>query len=110
MVLPSIALIFTFGIFPVGFALYVSLHRWKITQGPFVGLRNFTSAIDSLAYVLFFATAIGLIYLAIRSIRDVLALSREYDERPWIFLLLGLVHTGAGVAGRTKIARRVWLA
>jgi multiple sugar transport system permease protein len=95
MILPSILLIFTFGIFPVGFALYVSLHRWKITQGPFVGLSNFTSAIDSLAYVLFFATAIGFVYLAIRSIRDVIALCREYDERPWIFLMLGLFHAGS---------------
>jgi len=37
MILPSLMLIFTFGLFPVGFALYISLHKWKITQGPFVG-------------------------------------------------------------------------
>jgi multiple sugar transport system permease protein len=95
MILPAIALIFAFGIFPVGFALYVSLHKWKITKGPFVGLKNFTSAIDTLAYILFFAVAIGFIYLAIRSLRDVLRLSQEHDERPWVFLVLGLFHTGA---------------
>ena len=94
-ILPSLALIFTFGLFPVGFALYVSLHKWKIKQGDFVGLRNFTSAIDSLAYLLFFAVAVGLVYLAIRTIRAVFALAQEHDERPWAFILPGILHAGS---------------
>ena len=94
-ILPSIALIFTFGLFPVGFALYVSLHKWKIKHGPFVGLNNFTSAIDTLAFVLFFAVAVGLAYLAIRTIRGLIALSQEHNERPWAFLLPGILHAGS---------------
>jgi multiple sugar transport system permease protein len=90
-------LIFTFGLFPVGFALYVSLHKWKIKHGPFVGLNNFTSAIDALAYILFFAVAVGLIYLAIRTIRTIIALSQEHAERPWAFLLPGFLHAGSVV-------------
>jgi multiple sugar transport system permease protein len=96
-ILPSIVLIFTFGLFPVGFALYVSLHKWKIKHGPFVGLNNFTSAIDALAYVLFFAVAVGLVYLAIRTVREIIALSQEHDERPWAFLLPGFLHAGSVV-------------
>jgi multiple sugar transport system permease protein len=30
---PASILIFMFGIFPVFFALYVSLHRWRIVRG-----------------------------------------------------------------------------
>jgi multiple sugar transport system permease protein len=94
-ILPSIALIFTFGLFPVGFALYVSVHKWKIKQGDFVGLRNFTSAIDSLAYLLFFAVAVGLVYLAIRMIRANITLAQEHNERPWAFILPGILHAGS---------------
>ncbi len=95
MILPSVVLIFTFGLFPVGFALYVSLHKWKIKHGPFVGLKNFASAIDSLAYVLFFAVAVGLVYLAIRTLREIITLSKKHDERPWTFMLPGILHAGS---------------
>ena len=95
MILPSLMLIFTFGLFPVGFALYISLHKWKITQGPFVGLKNYASAIDTLAYVLFFGVAVGLAYLAIRIARDILYKAREHTERPWIYLFLGGLHAGS---------------
>ncbi len=94
-ILPSIALIFTFGLFPVGFAFYVSVHKWKIKHGPFVGLKNYVSAIDTLAYLLFFGVSVGLVYLAIRSIRTIIHLSREHDDRPWIFIPLGLLHAGS---------------
>ncbi len=40
--LPAGIIIFTFHLLPVFFALYISLHRWKIVQGPFLGLGNFT--------------------------------------------------------------------
>jgi len=95
MILPSLMLIFTFGLFPVGFALYISLHKWKITQGPFVGLKNYASAIDTLAYVLFFGVAVGLAYLAIRMAREILTKAREHAERPWIYLFLGGLHAGS---------------
>ncbi len=97
MILPSVVLIFTFGLFPVGFALYISLHKWKIKHGPFVGFKNYASAIDSLAYVLFFGVAVGLAYLAIRTAREILYKAREHNERPWIHLLLGSLHAGSVV-------------
>lgn len=95
MILPSLVLIFTFGLFPVGFALYVSIHKWKITQGPFVGLKNYTSAIDALAYVLFFGVAVGLAYLTLRAAREVLDKAREHAEHPWIHLLLGSLYAAS---------------
>jgi len=94
---PATFLVFLFGIFPVGFALYISLHKWKITQGPFVGLSNYVSAIDTLAYVLFFGVVIGLAYLAIRTAREILTKSRERAERLWIHLFLGSLHAGSVV-------------
>ena len=49
MILPAIVLIFVFGIFPVGFALYVSMHDWFFVMGDFVGLANYVKAINTLA-------------------------------------------------------------
>lgn len=40
-ILPAILLISLFGLFPIGYAIYMSMHRWRVRQGPFVGLENF---------------------------------------------------------------------
>ena len=50
MIAPATILIFIFGIFPVGFALYVSMQKWRLKRGDFVGLSNYTNAIGNLAY------------------------------------------------------------
>lgn len=94
---PATFLVFLFGIFPVGFALYISLHKWKIKHGPYVGLKNFASAIDTLAYLLFFGVAVGLAYLATRSTREILSNARKDSVRLWLHLLLGSLHAGSVV-------------
>ncbi len=38
---PSALIIAVFGIFPLFFTLYVSLFRWRLTPGPFIGLGNY---------------------------------------------------------------------
>ena len=63
---PALLLVFVFGIFPVGFAFFVSLHQWRRFPGEYLGLSNYVRALDSLAYVLFFWIGVGaLIYAAI---------------------------------------------
>jgi multiple sugar transport system permease protein len=104
-ILPSLALIFTFGLFPVGFALFVSLQKWKINYDYYVGLKNYVSAIDALAFVLFFAVAVGLAYVTIRIGREIRSRAREYAERPWIYLFLGSLHAGSVVL----FLRYVWV-
>ncbi|CAN5446149.1 hypothetical protein BH24DEI1_BH24DEI1_10970 [soil metagenome] len=41
-ILPATLLIAIFGLFPILYAAYMSTHRWRVRQGPFVGLENFT--------------------------------------------------------------------
>ena len=53
-ILPAFTIIGIFGLFPIGFAVYVSLHKWRITPGRFVGLDNYVKSLDNLAYVAFF--------------------------------------------------------
>lgn len=99
MIFPSVFLIFAFGIFPVFFALYVSVHKWQLVQGEFRGLRNFISAVDNLTYVALFVLAILAFWWAGSSL---LKLYREIQERgeaaAWLTAIPAAVHAAAVLA------------
>jgi multiple sugar transport system permease protein len=71
---PASLIIFTFSIFPVAFAFFVSLHRWRRFPGDWRGLDNYQKAIGDFAYVLFFWIAIAAILFGLftlyRFLRD----------------------------------------
>jgi ABC-type sugar transport system permease subunit len=66
---PALLLVFLFGIFPVGFAFFVSLHQWRRFPGEYLGLSNYVRALDSLAYVLFFWIGVGALVYALVMLR-----------------------------------------
>jgi ABC-type sugar transport system permease subunit len=92
-VLPAMTLIFLFGIFPVAFAFFVSLHRWRRFPDEYVGLSNYVRALDELAYVLFFWLALGAIAFALLQLRR-LWLSGERGKG-LTYLIPGVVNAGA---------------
>jgi len=49
-VAPAAVILGLFAIFPVGYAFYVSLHRWGMTRGAFVGLENYRRAFTDAAF------------------------------------------------------------
>lgn len=55
---PAGLLIFLFGLFPVAFAFFVSLHRWRRFPDEYVGLENYERALGNFGYILFFWVAI----------------------------------------------------
>ena len=55
---PAGILILVFGIFPVAFAFFVSLHRWRRFPDQYIGLANYEKALGNLAYILFFWLAL----------------------------------------------------
>ncbi len=55
---PAALLILLFGIFPVAFAFFVSLHRWRRFPDEYIGLANYEKALGNLGYILFFWLAI----------------------------------------------------
>ncbi|MBC7814774.1 MAG: sugar ABC transporter permease [Burkholderiales bacterium] len=91
--LPAGMLIFLFGIFPVGFAFYVSLNRWRRFPESYEGLGNYTRSLGDFAYVLFFWLAIGaLIYAAVLLVR----FWRERGfGRTWLLLVPAVLNVGA---------------
>ncbi|MFZ3070726.1 MAG: sugar ABC transporter permease [Anaerolineaceae bacterium] len=40
-ILPALIIILVFGIFPIGYSIYMSLFNWQVTKGPFVGDKNY---------------------------------------------------------------------
>ena len=39
--LPAFLIIFIFGIFPIGYSVYMSLFNWQVTKGAFIGDKNY---------------------------------------------------------------------
>jgi ABC-type sugar transport system permease subunit len=101
---PAVFLIFLFGIFPVGFALYVSLHKWRIKRSGYIGLDNYTRAVGNLTYVMLFFLALGALVGAYFLIRKIIRSAEEHQETPWLLVLPAIVH--AAVIG--ALLRYVW--
>jgi multiple sugar transport system permease protein len=95
MIAPSTILIFIFGIFPVGFALYVSMQKWRLKRGDFLGLQNYATAIGSLAYLLVFLVGVGALYLAFRQQRSVF---QVLQKKPFHFGVANIPGILAGAA------------
>ena len=56
---PAGLLIVVFGLFPVAFAFFVSLHRWRRFPDEYIGLANYDKALGNLGYIVFFWLAIA---------------------------------------------------
>lgn len=55
---PAGLLILMFGLLPVAFAFFVSLHKWRLFPDEYVGLENYEKALGNFGYILFFWLAI----------------------------------------------------
>ena len=95
-ILPAFIIIGLFGLFPIGFAVYVSLHKWRINPNRFAGLENYEKALDNLAYVIFFWVAAILLFLAVRSLIRIRKTAQERGDNPWPWLVPAFV-TAVGI-------------
>ena len=58
---PAVLIISVFGVFPLAYALYMSLYTWRVRQGAFIGLRHYLTILgDGLGALWFFG---GLVLL-----------------------------------------------
>lgn len=48
---PAAFLIFIFGFFPIGYAIYMSVHRWRIQRGPFLCNAEFEGGVSAISSV-----------------------------------------------------------
>ena len=47
-ILPAFFIISLFGIFPVFFGMYMSLHKWKVFKGRFLGFENYQKIVGDI--------------------------------------------------------------
>jgi len=90
-IFPAFTIIGLFGLFPIGFAVYVSMHRWRLTQGRFLGLDNYVKSLDNLAYVAFFWVAAILLIIVGRNLTNLIKNAKEREDNPWSWLIPALV-------------------
>ena len=94
---PATVLLTVFGLFPLLYAFYISLHRWRIKKGPFLGFKNYTKALGDPIDILWFVIGIGLLFLAWFIWRNMVR-----EQRGWVmalkFLAVVIVIVGAWVA------------
>ncbi len=87
-ILPSVLIISVFGIFPVFFTLYVSLHKWRIKRSRFLGLANYGELFGSIWYLLIVAAALAGIALAVYLLGRAKSSSKPRLTISGIFVLL----------------------
>ena len=63
---PALVVLTAFGLFPIGYAFFVSLHNWRIKRESLVGFQHYGRALGDLQYVLCFALGIVLLWCVSR--------------------------------------------
>ena len=63
-ILPACLVIGIFGLFPIGYAFYMSLFRWRVRQSGFIGLQNYDRTIGDWWGGLAFVGGIAIILVA----------------------------------------------
>jgi len=58
---PATILLLVFGLLPVAYAFYISLHRWRIQRGAFIGLENYVRLLGPLPNIAMLLGGIGLL-------------------------------------------------
>ncbi len=94
---PAGAIIFLFGIFPVTFSFFVSLHRWRRFPDEWRGLDSYIKAMGNFGYVVFFWLALALLLVGLYALWRFWRASRDVaGGMAW--LLPGVLAAGALLA------------
>ena len=64
-VAPAVILIGMFGIFPVLFTMFVSLHKWRIRRGRFLGLANYKEVFGEPLFLLLVVVAVAVVVVGV---------------------------------------------
>lgn len=63
---PSLCILGTFGLFPIGYALFVSMHQWRIRKDAFIGWEHYERALGEPAALLCLVGGAAFIWLSLR--------------------------------------------
>lgn len=103
---PSVVIISMFGIFPVFFSVYVSMHKWRIKKGRFLGIDNFEAAFGNLAYVGLLALVIVAIFFGVKLLSQRAAGTPRLPSR--VSKALGILLICGGLLGAIYSLPAIW--
>lgn len=63
---PALLVLGVFGIFPIGYAFFVSLHRWRIRKEAIVGVRHYVQALGDPQWLACVGAGMAVLWLAWR--------------------------------------------
>ena len=63
---PALVVLVGFGLFPIGYAFYVSLHKWRIKKEAVVGFDHYVRALGDPAHLVFLLLGFALVWGAYR--------------------------------------------
>lgn len=95
-ILPAVLLVALFGIFPIAYAFYMSLRRWRVVDRGFIGLANYEKALGDWWGALMFAGGFFILVAAYYVWQW--ATKAETDRGFFGKALVALVLMGGGVA------------
>lgn len=88
--LPAILIIGLFGIFPMLFSVFISLHQWRGNLGDYIGLGHYVRALDNLAYVIGLGLVFFFIQVAVKAVYKARRDADEHGDTPWLMALPAL--------------------
>ena len=95
---PALVILVAFGLFPIGYAFFVSLHNWRIKKDAFVGFEHYGRALGEGQYLLWFLVGLLLLW-GVSRLRSALSSHRAplyrasallYVPVFWVLLSFGL--------------------
>lgn len=95
---PALVILVAFGLFPIGYAFFVSLHNWRIKKDAFVGFEHYGRALGEGQYLLWFLVGLLLLW-GVSRLRSALSSHRAALYRAsallyvpvfWVLLSFGL--------------------
>jgi multiple sugar transport system permease protein len=95
---PALVILVAFGLFPIGYAFFVSLHNWRIKKDAFVGFEHYGRALGEGQYLLWFLVGLLLLW-GVSRLRSALSSHRTALHRAsallyvpvfWVLLSFGL--------------------
>jgi len=96
-VAPAVVIIGIFGLFPIIYALYMSLYSWRVRKGAYVGLENYLRTVGNVGGAAAFFGGLLLVLVAHWLWRDAFSGGRS-ETRRWLQAAGALTLIAAGVS------------
>lgn len=81
---PAVIIIFLFGLFPIGYAFYMSLINWNVKKGDFIGLKNYLEIFGSWENFFWVLGGVAVLFLAFFVQNKLEKAANKYSKYSWL--------------------------